>query len=198
MSCLLVFPKKLLTICIIFGGDRWGIVGIPIYLHLQISLAAMTILHGEYECRIDDKGRIILPAGLKKQIPPEAQEKFVINRGFENCLTMYPMNEWIEVSRDVNQLNLFVKDHRIFARNFNRGATELQLDASNRVLIPKTLLEYARIQKDLILSAFSNRIEVWAKEEYEQHLKMSDEEYANLAEKVMGKLQKPEEPENVS
>lgn len=158
----------------------------------------MTILHGEYECRIDDKGRIILPAGLKKQIPPEAQEKFVINRGFENCLTMYPMNEWIEVSRDVNQLNLFVKDHRIFARNFNRGATELQLDASNRVLIPKTLLEYARVQKDLILSAFSNRIEVWAKEEYEQHLKMSDEEYADLAEKVMRKLPKPEEPENVS
>jgi len=176
------------------GGKLWGLT----YIYTFKFPPAMTILHGEYECRIDDKGRIILPAGLKKQIPPEAEEKFVINRGFENCLTMYPMNEWIEVSREVNQLNLFVKDHRIFARNFNRGATELQLDASNRVLIPKTLLEYARIQKDLILSAFSNRIEVWAKEEYEQHLKMSDEEYADLAEKVMGKLQKPEEPENVS
>ncbi len=158
----------------------------------------MTILHGEYECRIDDKGRIIIPAGLKKQIPPEAQEKFVINRGFENCLTMYPMSEWAEVSRVVNQLNLFIKDHRIFARNFNRGATEVQLDTSNRVLIPKTLLEYASIHKDLILSAFSNRIEIWAKEEYEHHLKMSDEEYSNLAEKVMGKLNKPEEPEDVS
>ncbi len=158
----------------------------------------MTILHGEYECRIDDKGRIIIPAGLKKQLPVEAQEKFVINRGFENCLTMYPMNEWVEVSRDVNQLNLFVKENRIFARNFNRGATELQLDASNRVLIPKNLLEYAKIDKDLILSAFSNRIEVWSKEEYEQNLKMSDEEYSKLAEKVMGKHQKPEEPENVS
>jgi len=177
------------------GGELWGII---IHLHSQIMSPAMTILHGEYECRIDEKGRIILPAGLKKQIPPEAQEKFVINRGFEHCLTMYPMNEWKEVSQDVNKLNLFIKDHRNFARNFNRGATELQLDASNRVLIPKTLLEYARIQKDLILSAFSNRIEVWAKEEYEQNLQVSAEDYSDLAEKVMGNLQKPEEPENVS
>ena len=176
------------------SGDLWRFV----YIYTVKSPSVMTLLHGEYECRIDEKGRIILPAGLKKQLPPEAQEKFIINRGFENCLTMYPINEWNEVSKDVNQLNLFVKDHRIFARNFNRGATELQLDASNRVLIPKTLLEYARIQKDLILSAFSNRIEVWAKEEYEQHLKMSDDEYADLAEKVMEKLHKPEEPENVS
>lgn len=175
-----------------------GICGDYYIFTLSNFTPAMTLLHGEYECRIDDKGRIILPAGLKKQLPPEAQERFVINRGFENCLTLYPMNEWKEVSGDVNQLNLFIKNHRIFARNFNRGATELQLDASNRVLIPKTLLEYARIKKDLILSAFSNRIEVWAKEEYEQHLKMSDEEYSDLAEKVMGKLQKPEEPENVS
>ena len=106
---------------------------------------------------------------------------------------------WEERLRQLlNQLNLFVKDNRIFARNFNRGATELQLDVSNRVLIPKTLLAYAKIQKDLILSAFANRIEVWAKEEYDQHLKMSDDEYADLAEKVMGNLKKPEEPENVS
>jgi MraZ protein len=168
------------------------------YIYTFKSLPVMTIFHGEYECRIDDKGRIILPAGLKKQLSPETQDKFIINRGFENCLTMYPLNEWTEISKEVNQLNLFIKDNRIFARNFNRGATELQLDTSNRVLIPKTLLDYARIQKDLILSAYSNRIEVWAKEEYEEHLKMSDEEYSNLAEKVMGRLSKPEEPENVS
>lgn len=176
------------------GGELWGFL----YIYTFKFLPAMTIFHGEYECRIDDKGRIILPAGLKKQLPPEAQEKFIINRGFENCLTLYPLNEWADISKEVNQLNLFIKDNREFARNFNRGATELQLDTSNRVLIPKTLLDYARIQKDLILSAYSNRIEVWAKEEYELHLKMSDEEYSDLAEKVMGKLQKPEEPENVS
>jgi len=176
------------------SGELWGIF----YIYTFKSNPAMTLLHGEYECRIDDKGRIILPAALKKQIPPEAQEKFIINRGFENCLTLYPMNEWQEVSKNVNQLNLFVKDHRVFARNFNRGATELQLDASSRILVPKTLLEYARIQKDLILTAFSNRIEIWAKEEYEHHLNLSEDEYSDLAEKVMGNLQKPEEPDNVS
>ena len=87
----------------------------------------MTILHGEYECRIDNKGRIIIPAGLKKQIPPEAQEKFVINRGFENCLTMYPMSEWAEVSRVVNQLNLFIKDHRTLAAILTGGQLKFNL-----------------------------------------------------------------------
>jgi len=158
----------------------------------------MTNFFGEYECRIDEKGRIILPAGLKKQIPPEAQDKFVINRGFDRCLVMYPKNEWLEVSSAVNELNIYVNDNRKFAQNFNRGATELLLDPSNRVLIPKSLLEYARIQKDLIISAYSNRIEVWAKDEYENHLDMSLEEYAALAEKVMGTKKKPEEPKNVS
>ncbi len=159
----------------------------------------MTNLHGEYECRIDEKGRIIIPAGLKKQLPTEAQEKFVINRGIEHCLTMYPMNEWMEVSMDVNKrVDLFTEDDRRFARKFNAGTADLQLDASNRVLIPKSLLEYAKIDKDLILSAFSNRIEVWSKDEYEEHLKMTEKEYSKLAEKVMGKHNKPEEPENVS
>jgi MraZ protein len=158
----------------------------------------MLNFHGEYECRIDDKGRIILPAGLKKQVPPEAQDKFIINRGFETCLVIYPMNIWDEVSKEVNELSQFTEDHRVMARNFNRGASELQLDASNRILIPKSLLDYAKIEKDLILSAYAKKIEVWGKEEYEKNLNLTNQEYSKLAEKVLGNKKKPEEPQNVS
>ena len=104
----------------------------------------MTNLIGEFECKIDAKGRLMLPAGLKRQISPEAQDKFVVNRGFENCLVLYPLNEWKEISDEVNQLNLYNKKNRDFVRYFYRGATELALDATNRLLFPKQLLAYAK------------------------------------------------------
>ena len=100
----------------------------------------MTNLIGEYECRLDEKGRIILPSGLKKQVPREAQDKFVINRGFESCLVLYHMNEWQVISEEINRLNLYNRKNRNFARYFYRGATELSLDGSNRLLFPKSLL----------------------------------------------------------
>ncbi|MFN5704241.1 MAG: division/cell wall cluster transcriptional repressor MraZ, partial [bacterium] len=103
---------------------------------------------GEYECKIDPKGRVMLPAGLKKQLSPEAQDRLVINRGFEKCLVLYALNEWKIISDEVNSLNLYSKKNREFARYFFRGASELSLDANNRFLLPKNLLEYASIEKD--------------------------------------------------
>ena len=146
----------------------------------------MTNLHGEFECRIDEKGRIIIPAGLMKQISPKAQDKFMINRGFEGCLNLFPMNEWETESEKVNQLNQYIIENRVFIRNFNKGATEVTLDGSTRILIPKLLLDHAHVEKDVILTAFSNRIEVWAKQEYDKHVDLTEEEYAKLGEKVMG------------
>lgn len=157
----------------------------------------MTNLVGEYECRIDDKGRIILPAGLKKQIPAEAQERFVINRGFESCLALYPMNEWKKISDEVNRLNLYNRKNRNFVRYFYRGASELVLDGSNRLLMPKTLLLYAGIRRDVILFAFSNRIEVWAKDKYESLMTDEPEDFALLAEEVMDKPASRIDSENV-
>jgi MraZ protein len=157
----------------------------------------MTNLIGEYECKIDEKGRIILPAGLKKQIAPEAKDHFVINRGFESCLVLYPMNEWQGISEEINRLNLYNRKNRNFARYFYRGATELALDNNNRLLFPKTLLTYAGIDREVILFAFSNRIEVWAKDRYESLMTDEPEDFALLAEEVMGKPGKSEESENV-
>ena len=157
-----------------------------IYLQSKNKQVSTTNLIGEFECRLDDKCRIILPSALKKQISTEAHDKFVINRGFEGCLVLYPQNVWDETTARMNKLNLFVKDHRQFVRAFNNGATPLVLDAQNRLLLPKPLLDFAAIDKDIILFAYSDRIEVWNKKTYLALVSNEPEDFAQLAEKVMG------------
>ncbi len=147
----------------------------------------MTQFIGEFECKVDPKGRVMVPAGLKKQLSPEALDKFVVNRGFEKCLVLYPSNEWTRISAEVNKLNLYNKKNRDFARYFFRGATELTMDAAGRVLLPKALLEYAGVESDLVLFAYSNRIELWSKANYDNLLTDEPEDFASLAEEVMGK-----------
>ena len=149
-------------------------------------LVSTTNLIGEFECRLDDKSRIILPAVLKKQISPEAHDRFVINRGFEGCLVLYPQNVWEETTARINKLNLFIKDNRQFVRAFNNGATPLSLDSQNRLLLPKPLLGYASIDREIILFAYSDRIEVWNKKTYMELVSNEPGDFAQLAEKVMG------------
>lgn len=151
---------------------------------------------GEYGCKVDIKGRIMFPAALKKQISPEAQEKFVLNRGFEKHLTLYPFNEWQKLSTEINKLNLFVKKNREFVRMFSNGATELSLDGTGRLLLPKPLMEYASIEKDIVLFAYSNRIEVWAKSQYENMLADNSADFSSLAEEVMGTFKIETKKEN--
>ncbi|MGD0709797.1 MAG: division/cell wall cluster transcriptional repressor MraZ [Bacteroidales bacterium] len=158
----------------------------------------MINLIGEYECKIDAKGRFMLPAGLKKQLPPEAQDKFVVNRGFENCLVLYPQNVWKVISDEVNQLNLYNKKNRDFVRYFYRGASELMLDSVNRLLLPKQLTEYAGIDKEIVLFAFSNRVEIWSKAAYTRLQTNEPEDFSTLAEEVMAKKDKGEKKDDVS
>ncbi len=146
----------------------------------------MTNLIGEYECRLDDKSRIILPSALKKQIGPESQDRFVVNRGFEGCLVLYPQQVWDQTTARLNKLNLFVRDHRQFVRAFNNGATPLALDGQNRLLLPKPLLDYAAIDRDVILFAYADRIEIWNKKTYMEMVTVEPGDFADLAEKVMG------------
>ncbi len=157
-----------------------------LYLHSKKNGLATTNLIGEYECRLDDKSRIILPSALKKQISQEAQDRFVINRGFEGCLVLYPQDVWKKTSENINKLNLFVRDNRRFVRFFYNGATELTLDSQNRLLLPKSLLGFAGIDREVILFAYSDRIEVWNKATYQELLSKEPEDFALLAEKVMG------------
>ena len=145
---------------------------------------------GEFPCTIDAKGRFLLPSALKKQIPVKEQKSFIIHRGIEKHLVIYTHKEWTKISAEVNELNLYVKKNREFIRKFNRGATELELDGTNRLLLPKSLTEYAGIDKDIILFAYGNRIEVWSAADYERMMKDDSSDFATLAEEVMGNRKK--------
>ena len=141
---------------------------------------------GEFDCKLDAKGRMMIPVGLKKQLPEAVNEGLVINRGFEKHLVIYTRKEWNKIVDDLSQLNQYEKKTREFIRYFTRGASELTLDSAGRVLLPKALLEYAGINADVVLSCQFNKIEVWAQDAYEAQLDNEPENFANLAEEVMG------------
>ena len=152
---------------------------------------------GEFHCTVDAKGRFLLPGGLKKQIPAKEQKFFVANRGMEKHLVMYTRKEWDKISDEVNQLNTFVQKNREFLRKFNNGATAMELDATNRLLLPKNLMDYAGIEKDIVLFAYGNRIEIWSEAEYTRMMKDDAVGFSQLAEEVMGKKKK-EDNDNLS
>lgn len=146
----------------------------------------MVQLLGEFDCKLDAKGRMMVPSNLKKQLPEAERDGLVVNRGFEKHLVIYPRKVWEEIVAELSKLNQYEKKTREFIRFFTRGATELTLDASGRVLLPKSLLEFAGIKSDVVLACQFNKIEVWAKDAYEDLLDNEPENFANLAEEVMG------------
>lgn len=146
----------------------------------------MSHLIGEFDCKLDAKGRLMVPSGLKKQLPAVDAEGLVVNRGFEKHLTIYTKSEWDKITAELAQLNVFEKKTREFIRYFTRGASELSLDGSGRVLLPKSLLEYAGIGTEVVLSCQFDKIELWAKDAYDAQLDNEPESFANLAEEVMG------------
>jgi len=143
-------------------------------------------LIGAYECKIDDKGRMRLPSGLIGQLGEREAYTFVVNRGFEKCLMLYIEEVWEKTSAEVNRLNLYNKKHRDFVRYFYRGAQKVVMDNADRILIGKLLLDYAGIDKDVVLSAYRDRIEIWAKEEYERMLSEEPGDFSDLAQDVLG------------
>ncbi|MFQ5335896.1 MAG: division/cell wall cluster transcriptional repressor MraZ [Flavobacteriales bacterium] len=147
----------------------------------------MQDLIGEYQCRLDAKSRFMLPAGLRKQLDPECKDTFVMNRGYEGCLTLYPLPAWKKLSTHLSSLNMFIADHRKFYRQFHNGATQIQLDKAGRMLMPKNLMRFASIGKEIVLFAYADRIEVWAKDHYEKYMSETQDDFEALAEAVMGK-----------
>ncbi len=144
---------------------------------------------GEYAVKLDDKGRVVLPAGLKKQLPKDVVGRLVINRGFEKCLTLYTRRDWDLELGNLSTLNHFNKKHRMFIRQFSNGATEVNLDNASRLLIPKKLCEYAGIQNEAVFYAYGNRIEIWSKQLYDEMMEVDSDDFADLAENVMGNIQ---------
>lgn len=155
-------------------------------LYNKCISVGMSQFLGEFDCKLDSKGRMMIPSGLKKQLPEAEKEGLVINRGFEKHLVIYTRKEWDKIVEDLSKLNQYEKRTREFIRYFTRGASELSLDASGRVLLPKALLEYAGINADVVLACQFNKIEVWAQDAYETQMDNEPENFANLAEEVMG------------
>ena len=147
----------------------------------------MISILGTYECKADIKGRIMLPSGLKKQILPVLNDGFVVKRSvFNKCLEIHPMSEWEKIVNQVNKLNRFVKKNNDFIRSYMSGLKIVSVDSSSRLLIPKDLIRFAGLEKEIVLSSSVNIIEVWDKVEYENSVSKSLENFGDLAEDVMG------------
>jgi len=144
---------------------------------------------GTYECKVDAKGRLLLPAPLKKQFTAALQDGFVLKRSvFQPCLELYPMSEWNLMMQKINKLNRFVKKNNDFIRRFTAGVKVIEMDNLGRILVPKDLVSFASISKDLVLSSAVNIVEIWDKELYEKSISESEVDFADLAEQVMGNL----------
>jgi MraZ protein len=143
---------------------------------------------GEYEATLDSKGRFLLPAGVKKQLPEGEMPVFVVNRGFEKCLSMYPTQSWKPLYESISTLNDFDPKVREFRRFFLNGAMQLELDSAGRILLPKSLMEYAGLEKDIVLVSAMNKMEIWDKNKYQQFFdNFSPESFSSLAAEVMAK-----------
>ncbi|MEQ1797427.1 MAG: division/cell wall cluster transcriptional repressor MraZ [Lacibacter sp.] len=143
---------------------------------------------GEYEVTLDAKGRFLLPAGFKKQMPEDWSNQFVISRGIEPCLTLYPMKTWEPIFTQISQLNDFDPKVRNFQRLFLNGATNVDMDTAGRLLIPQNLKDIAEIDKDIVLFAKVKVIEIWDKRKYKQLFEtLSANDFSSLASEVMVK-----------
>ena len=149
----------------------------------------MNTIVGTYECKVDAKGRLMMPAPLKKQLATSLQNGFVLKRSvFQPCLELYPMEEWDLMMQKINKLNRFVKKNNDFIRRFTAGVKVVEIDALGRLLVPKDLVAFSSISKDVVFSSAVNIVEIWDKDLYEKSISGEDMDFADLAEEVMGNI----------
>ena len=145
---------------------------------------------GTYECKVDAKGRLMFPVAFKNQMGDNTKQGFVIKRSiFKKCLELFPIKQWQDESSMVSRLNMFKKKNAEFVTKFMAGVKPAELDGSGRLLIPKDLLKYGGINKEIVLTSVVNRIEIWDKTAYEQAVEYDADDFANLAEDVMGEFE---------
>ncbi len=147
----------------------------------------MNSLIGTYECKVDAKGRLMLPAALKKQLSPVLQNGFVLKRAvFQSCIELYPMGEWEIEMNKISKLNRYKKKNNDFVRRFTAGVKVVEVDNAGRLLIPKDLYAFAGISKNIVVSTAINIVEIWDKDKYEIAIDDAAQDFADLTEEVMG------------
>ena len=166
----------------------WEIVGNNYLLLLKIKqkFNSLQTIIGTYECKVDSKGRLLLPAPLKKQLVANLQDGFVLKRSvFDKCLELWPMAEWNLMMQKINKLNRFNKKNNDFIRKFMAGVKMIEIDDLGRLLVAKDLSLFASINKDVVLSSKVNIVEIWDKDLYEASIVGGDIDFADLAEEVI-------------
>lgn len=165
-------------------------VKFSIYLNLKRlnhSEILLDLLTGTYECKVDAKGRLMMPAAIKKQLASVLLDGFVLRRSvFQKCLELYPMYEWQTLMKRINKLNKFKKKNNDFIRRFTAGAKIIEVDINGRLLVPKDLIVFADISKNIVVASAINIIEIWDKDLYEEAINDAAVDFADLAEEVMG------------
>ena len=147
----------------------------------------MNYLIGTYECKIDVKGRVLIPSSLKKQMSSVLSKGFVLKRAvFQNCLELHPFSEWKLTMEKINKLNKFVKKNNDFIRMYNAGVRIVELDSNGRLLIPKDLSKIYFSNNEIVLTSAINIVEIWDKKQYENLISNSADDFADLSESVMG------------
>jgi len=145
----------------------------------------MSFFTSEYECKLDAKGRIVLPAKIKASLPESSANEIVVQRGFEPCLVIYPLIEYKKILSRVAGLSEFNKEFRTLQRNFFRGNAMVELDNNGRFLIPKSLIKYSGLEKNVIVVGMGNRVEIWNPENYDEYLIKDQDEFSKLAQKYL-------------
>ena len=145
----------------------------------------MSFFTSEYECKLDAKGRLVLPSRIKGNLPEASDNELVLRKGFEPCLILYPMVEFRKIYSKISGLNEFNEEYRKFQRNFFRGNATVELDGTGRFLIPKLMINYAQLEKQAIVVGMGNRIEIWNPEQYNRYLINDPGEFSALAQKYL-------------
>jgi len=144
----------------------------------------MSAFKGSYVHSIDNKGRINLPAKLRKYISPEANDTFIVTRGFDQCIFAYPLDEWHSYEQAIRGLRSSSADSRFVMRHLLQYASEVQLDGQSRIMVPQTLLKFADIKNEAMIIGVLERIEIWNPDIYENYIQQQEASYEEVAEKV--------------
>ena len=143
----------------------------------------MTLFTGEYECKLDAKGRLVLPSKIKARLPESAGNQVVVMQGMEPCLVIYSTLEYKKIYSRIASLNEFNPEFRQLQRNFFRRVAEIELDSAGRLLLPKSMIKYAGLEKEMILVGMGNRVEIWNTSQYEKYLIEDNNKFSELAQK---------------
>ena len=148
----------------------------------------MTGYTGQYDCKIDVKGRLKLPAGILRQLPEGHEGKLVINKGLDNNLDLYTLQAWEKVTEKLEKLNKFNSKQREFLRAFYRNAVHVELDSSDRMLISKKTSDLIGLKDEAVIIGYGSNIEIWSKDEYEAKINVDIDNFSDMADDILGNI----------